>query len=99
MSEFGRTLRENQSGGTDHGRASIMLVLGGAVNGGRMYGQWPGLANQALDGGDLAVTTDYRQVLAEIVVRRLRNPQLSTVFPGLVYRPLGIVQGSDLPIT
>ncbi len=100
MSEFGRTLRENQSGGTDHGRASIMLVLGGTVNGGRMYGQWPGLANQALDGGDLAVTTDYRQVLAEIVVRRLRNPQLSTVFPGLGnYRPLGIIQGSDLPTT
>jgi uncharacterized protein (DUF1501 family) len=77
-----------------------MLVLGGAVNGGRMYGTWPGLASQALDGGDLAVTTDYRQVLAEIVVRRLRNPQLSAVFPGLGnYRPLGIVQGSDLPTT
>ncbi len=98
MSEFGRTLRENQSGGTDHGRASIMLVLGGSVNGGRMFGRWPGLANNALDGGDLAVTTDYRQVLAEILVRRLQNPQLSTVFPGLgAYQPLGIVQGSDLP--
>ncbi|MFQ3581855.1 MAG: DUF1501 domain-containing protein [Chloracidobacterium sp.] len=100
MSEFGRTLRENQSGGTDHGRASIMLVLGGSVNGGRMYGQWPGLSNPALDGGDLAVTTDYRQVLAELVVRRLQNPQISTVFPGLgAYHPLGIVQGSDLPTT
>lgn len=100
MSEFGRTLRENQSGGTDHGRASVMLVLGGGVNGGRMFGRWPGLANNALDGGDLAVTTDYRQVLAEIVVRRLRNPQLSTVFPGLgTYQPLGVVQGSDLPTT
>ncbi|MCS7079737.1 MAG: DUF1501 domain-containing protein [Chloracidobacterium sp.] len=100
MSEFGRTLRENQSGGTDHGRASIMLVLGGSVNGGRMFGRWPGLSSNALDGGDLAVTTDYRQVLAEILVRRLRNTQLSTVFPGLgAYQPLGIVQGNDLPTT
>lgn len=99
MSEFGRTLRENTSGGTDHGRASVMMVLGGSVNGGRMYGDWRGLASNVLDGGDQPVTTDYRRVLAEIVMRRGLNPNLSAVFPNLgTYQPLNIVQGTDQPV-
>jgi uncharacterized protein (DUF1501 family) len=100
VSEFGRRLTENASHGTDHGHGSGILVLGGQVNGGRVYTSWPGLQNEQLyDHADLAVTIDYRQVLSEIVMRRLGNPQLATVFPGYVdYQPLGIVRGADLPI-
>ncbi|MFN8597645.1 MAG: DUF1501 domain-containing protein [Anaerolineae bacterium] len=83
MSEFGRRLRENASHGTDHGHGSVMLVLGGNVKGGKVYGQWPGLSNaQLYDGNDLAVTTDYRRVLSEILMRRLGNANLAAVFPG-----------------
>ena len=97
QSEFGRRLRENANRGTDHGRGNVMLVLGGQVNGG-VYGQWPGLAaEQLFDGADLEVTTDYRQILSEILIRRLGNPRLGEVFPGYTdYFPLGIVQGQDL---
>ena len=82
MSEFGRRLKENGGLGTDHGHGSVMLLLGGQVNGGRVYGRWPGLEPEQLVGpGDLAVTTDYRDILAEIVQRRLNNPHLDQVFP------------------
>ena len=68
MTEFGRRLRSNKSGGTDHGHGACWLVLGDHVRGGRMYGKWPGLATPALDQGvDLAVTTDYRAVLKEVL--------------------------------
>lgn len=82
MTEFGRRLKANKSGGTDHGYGSVMMVLGGNVNGGNMYGSWPGLANEQLDNGvDLAVTTDYRTVLSEIMVKRnlVKDPQV--IFP------------------
>ncbi|WP_052430187.1 DUF1501 domain-containing protein [Sporocytophaga myxococcoides] len=82
MTEFGRRLKANKSGGTDHGHGSVMMVLGGNVNGGNMYGSWPGLANEQLDNGvDLAVTTDYRTVLSEIMVKRnlVKDPQM--IFP------------------
>lgn len=97
QTEFGRRLRENANRGTDHGHGGVMLVLGGHVNGGAVYGSWPGLNTDKLyDRGDLAVTTDYRQVLAEIVSRRLNNANLSTVFPNMgSYVPLGILQGAD----
>lgn len=91
MTEFGRRFRENANQGTDHGSASGMLVLGGNVNGGRIFGQWPGLASNQLNSGDMAITTDYRQVLAEILVKRHAETKLNTVFPSLTYAPLGLV--------
>jgi uncharacterized protein (DUF1501 family) len=84
MSEFGRRLKSNLSAGTDHGHGNAMLALGKHVNGGRVYGAWPGLATEQLDSrADLAVTTDYRTVLAELLMKRLRTPDLSKVLPGL----------------
>jgi uncharacterized protein (DUF1501 family) len=98
MSEFGRSFRENASHGTDHGHGNVMFVAGGSVNGGKVYGQWPGLATEQLyDRRDLAITTDYRQVLSEILIRRLGNPNLGTIFPGYTgYKPIGILQGTDI---
>lgn len=98
MSEFGRRLKENYNEGTDHGHGGVMLVLGGNVNGGQVYGEWPGLhSDQLYDRADLAVTTDFRRILSEILIRRLGNPYLGYVFPGYSnYEPLGIVQGDDL---
>ena len=87
MSEFGRTARENGTGGTDHGHANAMFVLGGQVKGGKVYGRWPGLANEQLnEGRDLAVTTDFRQVLGEAVARTLGATNLDLVFPGAQLR-------------
>ncbi|MDG2244532.1 MAG: DUF1501 domain-containing protein [Rhodospirillaceae bacterium] len=99
MTEFGRRLNENASAGTDHGSGSIMMVLSGNANGGQMYGAWPGLSPSDLDNGDLAVTTDYRQVIAEILAKRHNSPSLDTVFPTVAYSPLGIINGDDSAIT
>ena len=83
MSEFGRTAHENGTGGTDHGHANAMFVLGGQVKGGKVYGRWPGLSNEQLNQGrDLAMTTDYRQVLGEVVTRTLGAENLNRIFPG-----------------
>ncbi len=83
MSEFGRTVAENGSGGTDHGHANCMLVMGGSVRGGKVLGEWPGLEPEQLyEGRDLALTTDFRDVFAEIVARHLGTAQLAEVFPG-----------------
>jgi len=83
MSEFGRTARQNGTGGTDHGHANAMFVLGGQVKGGKVYGRWPGLADHQLnEGRDLAVTTDFRQVLGEAVSKTLGASNLEMVFPG-----------------
>ncbi|MDJ1501767.1 DUF1501 domain-containing protein [Xanthocytophaga agilis] len=85
MSEFGRRLRSNKSNGTDHGYGNAMLVLGGNVKGGTMYGKWPGLATEQLDNRvDLAVTTDYRTILSEICIKRLHTPAIQTIFPGFI---------------
>jgi uncharacterized protein (DUF1501 family) len=99
MTEFGRRLNENASNGTDHGSGSVMMVLSGNANGGQMFGSWPGLAAADLDNGDLAVTTDYRQVIAEILAKRHNSPGLGTVFPTIEYAPLGIINGDDSSIT
>jgi uncharacterized protein (DUF1501 family) len=82
MSEFGRTAKENGNRGTDHGHANVMFVLGGPVAGGKVYGDWPGLEREQLyEGRDLAVTTDFRDVLGEIVSRHLGAADLKKVFP------------------
>jgi len=88
MSEFGRTARQNGTGGTDHGHANCMFVLGGHVKGGKVYGRWPGLANEQLnEGRDLAVTTDFREVLGEAVVKTIGARNLEMIFPGAQLRP------------
>jgi uncharacterized protein (DUF1501 family) len=83
MSEFGRTVEENGTGGTDHGHGSLMMVVGGPVAGGKIYGTWPGLEKEQLfETRDLAVTTDFRTVLSELVRGHLGRTELSSVFPG-----------------
>lgn len=92
MSEFGRRVAQNGGGGTDHGHGNAMFAFGGNVNGGKIYGQWPGLKAEQLYGpGDLAVTTDFRDILGEIVSTRLGNAALGDVFPGYsAFHPLGL---------
>ncbi|HXG66888.1 MAG TPA: DUF1501 domain-containing protein [Blastocatellia bacterium] len=86
MTEFGRTIRQNGSGGTDHGHASCLFALGGPVKGGKVYGKWPGLAVEQLhEGRDLALTTDFRDVFAEVAARHLKASNLNQIFPG--YNP------------
>ncbi len=83
MSEFGRTIKENGTGGTDHGHGTAMMILGGAVRGGQVLGRWPGLApEQRFEGRDLAVTTDFRTVFGELLTGHLGPADLSQVFPG-----------------
>ena len=84
MSEFGRTVRQNGNGGTDHGHGNVMWLMGGAIRGGRMYGQWPGLAPEQLhENRDLAVTTDFRDVLGSLLVQHfgLNDEAIAQVFP------------------
>jgi uncharacterized protein (DUF1501 family) len=94
MSEFGRAARENGSRGTDHGHGNAMLVLGGSVKGGKVYGKWPGLErDQLYQGRDLAITTDFRDVFAECVTGHLGARDLSKIFPGYAYKqPLGLIR-------
>lgn len=93
VSEFGRRAAENGSLGTDHGHGGLMLLLGGHVRGGRLHGAWPGLGEGQLVGpGDLAVTTDYRDVLGELCATRLRNPALDVIFPGYTVKPRGVFE-------
>ena len=83
MSEFGRTAKENGTRGTDHGHANVMFVMGGPVKGGKVYGKWPGLADHELyEKRDLAVTTDFRAVLGEVVANHIGNKDVAKVFPG-----------------
>ncbi len=92
MSEFGRTAHENGNRGTDHGHANCMFVMGGAVQGGKVYGRWPGLQREQLyENRDLALATDFRDVLAELVARHLGNRPSETVFPGFTPKFLGLV--------
>ncbi|MGO9257752.1 MAG: DUF1501 domain-containing protein [Bryobacteraceae bacterium] len=92
MSEFGRTAHENGNRGTDHGHANSMFVMGGGVKGGKVYGKWPGLETEQLyEGRDLALTSDFRDVLGELVARHMGNPSLAGVFPGYNPKFLGLV--------
>ncbi len=81
VSEFGRRVAENGSEGVDHGHGNCMIAMGGHIAGGQVMTQWPGLAPQNLDSGDLAITIDYRDIVAEIVSQRLGNPAFGTIFP------------------
>ena len=95
ISEFGRTVRQNGTGGTDHGHGNVMWALGGNVAGGKVHGRWPGLATSALnEGRDLAVTTDFRQVLAGVCAHQLGLPdaRLADVFPGFAGTPLNLAR-------
>jgi len=88
MSEFGRTVRENGNGGTDHGHANFMFLMGGAIKGGKTYGKWPGLAKEQLnEDRDLALTTDFRDVLAEVLVGHLGCEKPQAIFPGYSIDP------------
>jgi len=83
MSEFGRTAKENGNRGTDHGHANVMFAFGGGIKGGKVYGDWPGLdPEQLYENRDLNLTTDFRDVLGELVTRQLGNRNMATVFPG-----------------
>lgn len=85
ISEFGRTVHENGNGGTDHGHGNVMWLMGGGIHGGKVYGKWPGLSDENLhEGRDLAVTTDFREVIGTVLTRHLNlsEHQLATVFPG-----------------
>src|SRR6266404_963066 len=97
MSEFGRTAKENGNRGTDHGHANCMFVMGGDVKGGRVYGAWPGLADHQLnEGRDLALTTDFRLVLGEILSKHNGVLDLHAVFPGFENNPrrfAGLIRG------
>jgi uncharacterized protein (DUF1501 family) len=88
MSEFGRAVNENGNRGTDHGHGNAMMVIGGGVRGGHVYGKWPGLAReQRYEGRDLSVTTDFRDVFGEIVARHLGVSNPSVIFPGYQIQP------------
>jgi len=99
MSEFGRTVRQNGNAGTDHGHGNVMWLLGGRVAGGRVHGRWPGLESSALyEGRDLAVTTDFRDVLVEVCEQHLQLPDtaLAGIFPafeGTGGRRVGAIRG------
>jgi hypothetical protein len=95
MSEFGRRLRSNRSNGTDHGHAGLVMVSAPHIAGGRMHGTWPGLASNVLDNGvDLAMTTDIRSVLAELMAGPLATPHAAaSVFPAFTPKKVGLVQG------
>ena len=91
MSEFGRMVRQNGNGGTDHGHAGAMFVIGGGVRGGKVHGQWPGLEREQLyEGRDLALTTDFRAVFADVLTRHLGASNLSPVFPGYEGKPFTV---------
>jgi uncharacterized protein (DUF1501 family) len=90
LTEFGRRAQENGDGGVDHGYGQAVLALGGGLRGGQVYGRWPGLAPANLDNGDLAMATDYRQILAEVLQKRCSVGSVSTIFPGLTPAPLGL---------
>lgn len=92
LSEFGRRVGENGSSGVDHGHGNCMMVMGGHVNGGQVFANWPGLAPANLDQGDLAITTDYRAVLGEILLERMESIDIVGIFPQFNYMPLGLIQ-------
>jgi uncharacterized protein (DUF1501 family) len=94
LSEFGRRVGQNGNDGVDHGHGGCVMLLGGGLNGGRVHGNWPGVAPGALDHGDLAGTNDYRNVMAEMLKTRFGVANSSAIFPGLSAKRIGAFQGS-----
>ncbi len=92
VSEFGRRVRQNGSAGLDHGYGNAMLLLGGGVVGGKVHGRWPGLGERQLVDGDLAVTTDYRSVIGEILHRRCGLANTGLIFPNVRTTTSGVVR-------
>jgi uncharacterized protein (DUF1501 family) len=92
MTEFGRRVNENGNAGTDHGHGSLMMLLGGGLNGGAVHGKWPGLAPGALDNGDLAGANDYRDVLGEVLDRGFGVADVKKVFPDHEYNRIGVLR-------
>ena len=91
MSEFGRRANENGGLGTDHGHGNMMMVMGGGIKGNHVYADWPGLEPEQLTGpGDLTITTDYRDILGELIRKRLNNPQVADIFPGYGVNEVGL---------
>ncbi|MCP4426052.1 MAG: DUF1501 domain-containing protein [Chloroflexi bacterium] len=99
MSEFGRRVQENGGLGTDHGHGNMMMALGGGINGGQVFANWPGLHDDQLTGpGDLDITIDYRDVLGNLIRHRLNNPQLEAIFPGYTVNDLGLAVSASEPV-
>jgi uncharacterized protein (DUF1501 family) len=95
MSEFGRRAYENASHGTDHGHGGVMFLLGGGVAGGKVYGKYPTLAPDKLVGlGDMAATSDYRDIFAEVLTKWLGNTDLTNIFPGYLPNDLGVLKSA-----
>jgi uncharacterized protein (DUF1501 family) len=93
MTEFGRRVQENSSFGTDHGRGSVMLLMGGGIRGGRVIGEWPGLSTDLLTGpGDLQVVHNYRNVIAPVLARHGAAQHLGAIFPDFFLQPLGLYE-------
>ncbi len=96
MSEFGRRVEENGGHGTDHGHGNAMLLFGAGVRGGQVHGAWPGLSSGKLIDGDLAVTTDYRGVLSEVIAARFPDVSTAGVFPGFTgHSKLGLMRSGS----
>jgi uncharacterized protein (DUF1501 family) len=92
MSEFGRRVSQNGNSGTDHGHGGLMLLLGGGLDGGKVHGKWPGLAEKALDNGDLAGANDYRDVCAEVLERGFGVTDAKKIFPDHTYKRIGVLR-------
>jgi uncharacterized protein (DUF1501 family) len=90
LSEFGRKVEENSSLGTDHGHGNVMMMMGGGIQGGQVFADWPGLAPAQLNFGDLAVTMDYRDLLGEILTQRLGATDLGAIFPEHTFTTHGV---------
>ena len=87
MTEFGRRVAENASDGLDHGHAGVMYAIGKQVNGGEVYTDWPGLSQENLNRGDLEVTTDFREVFSELLIKRLKYQEyINTIIPNFNYQ-------------
>ncbi len=94
LTDFGRRVQSNANGGTDHGSGQVMTVMGNGVAGGKIYGNWLGLAADVLDAGDVPITTDIRSVMWEVVAPTLPGKTIGNLFPGVTSTPTGIIKAA-----